>query len=262
MKIDEYYRNVARINLNGSMLALIPAILIVGGNFVFFQNKQIMLLVIPFLLYSIINFQLYIRKWKQAMIVGRNLPESNFPYPSIFSSEQFLLLFYNTFSPRLMIFFPDGTLAGEINKYTEMGRRHKDSYLSFALYDFHKELVCSFKVDEKKQPKIRVFNQENEYLGCLEKSKQFLGNKKKRELLNQEGRFIAAVEGSPLYMDERIVNSHNLQIGRLQRGWMPVEWTSYVLDPNTPVLTLSKELSEKDKLLQLSFLIDEFFIKR
>lgn len=262
MKIDEYYRNVARINLNGSILALIPAILIVGGNFVFFQNKQIMLLVIPFLLYSIINFQLYIRKLKQAMIVGRNLPESNLSYPSIFSSEQFLLLFYNTLSPRLMIFFPDGTLAGEINKYTEKGQRHRDSYRTYALYDFNKELVCFFKLIEKKQLKIKVFNQENEYLGCLEKSKQFFEKKNKRELLNQEGRFIAAVEGSPLYMDERIFNSHNLQIGRLQRGWMPVEWNSYVLEPNTPVLSLSKELSEENKLLQLSFLIDEFFIKR
>jgi hypothetical protein len=262
MKIDEYYRNVARINLNGSILALIPAILIVGGNFVFFQNKQIMLLVIPFLLYSIINFQLYIRKLKQAMTVGRNLPESNLPYPSIFSSEQFMLLFYNTLSPRLMIFFPDGTLAGEINKYTEKGYRYKDSYRTFALYDFNKELVCFFKLVEKKQLKIKVFNQENEYVGCLEKSKQFIGKKNKRELLNREGRFIAAVEGSPLYMDERIINSHNNQIGRLQRGWMPVEWNCYVLDPNTPVLSLSKELSEENKLLQLSFLIDEFFIKR
>jgi ACR3 family arsenite efflux pump ArsB len=59
MKIDDFYRNVARINLNGSILALIPAIFIVGGNFVFLQNNQIMLLVIPFLIYSIINFQLY-----------------------------------------------------------------------------------------------------------------------------------------------------------------------------------------------------------
>jgi hypothetical protein len=260
MKIDEYYRNVARINLNGSILALIPAILIVGGNFLFFQDKQIMLFVIPFLLYSIINFQLYLRKLKQAMIIGRNLPDSKFP--SIFSSEQFLLFFYNTLSPSLMIFFPDGTLAMEIKKYKVKGQRFEGFYKAFALYDYNKELVCTFMIDKKKQSKIKVFNHETEYLGCLEKSKQFIGKKSKRELLNRKGRFIAAVEGSPLYMDERIVDSRNLQIGRLQRGWMPVEWNSYVIDPNTPVLSLSKELSEKDKLLQLSFLIDEFFIKR
>jgi hypothetical protein len=257
MKIDDFYRNVARINLNGSILALIPAIFIVGGNFVYFQNNQIMLFVIPFLLYSIINFQLYIRKTKQALIIGKNLPKSNLPNPS----EQYLLYFYNTLSPRLMLFFPDGTLAGEIKKYREMGQILEDFSKIFALHDSNKELICFFGIDEKNL-KIEVFNQENEYLGCLEKSKYSLVKKGKRELLNREGRFIAAIEGSALYMDERIVDSYNLQIGRLQRGWMPLEWNSYVLDPNTPVLSISKELSEKDKLLQLSFLIDEFFIKR
>jgi hypothetical protein len=261
MKIDDFYRNVARINLNGSILALIPAIFIVGGNFVFFQNNRIMLLVIPFLLYSIINFQLYIRKMKQALIISKNLPELQLPYPSIYSSEQYLLYFYNTFSPRLLIFFPNGTLAGEIKRYRESGQRLEELSKTFALYDFNKELICFFGVDGKKL-KIEVVHQDNEYLGCLEKSNQSLVNKTKRELLNREGRFIAAIEGSYLYMDERIVDSYHLQIGSLQRGWMPVEWNSYVLDPNTPVLSFSKELSEKDKLLQFTFLIDEFFIKR
>jgi hypothetical protein len=261
MKIDDFYRNVARINLNGSILALIPAIFIVGGNFVFFQNNQIMFLVIPFLLYSIINFQLYIRKMKQALIISKNLPESQLSNSSIFSSEQYLLYFYNTLSPKLQIYFSDGTLAGEIKKYREIGQRLEGFSKTFALYNFNKELICLFGVDRKKS-KIEVFNQEKEYVGCLEKSNQSFTRKRKRELLNREGRFIAVIEGSPLYMDERIVDSHNLQISSLQRGWMPVEWNSYVLDPNTPILSITKELSEKDKLLQFSFLIDEFFIKR
>jgi hypothetical protein len=261
MKIDDFYRNVARINLNGSILALIPAIFIVGGNFVFLQNNQIMLLVIPFLIYSIINFQLYLRKMKQALIISKNLPESQLSYSTIYSSEQYLLYFVNTLSPRLLIFFPNGTLAGEIKKYRKNGLRLEGLSKTFALYDFNKELICFFGVDEKNL-KIEVFNQENEFFGCLEKSNQSLSKKKKREILNREGRFIAAIEGSTLYMDERIVDSYNHQIGSLQRGWMPVEWNRYVLDPNTPVLSISKELSEKDKLLQLTFLIDEFFIKR
>jgi hypothetical protein len=262
MKIDEYYRNVARINLNGSILALIPAILIVGTNFVIFQNKQVMLFVIPFLLYSFINFQLYIRKMQQAFIIGKNLPESKLSAISFFSSEQYLLYFYNTLSPRLMIFFPDGNLAGEIKKYREKGQMLEGFSKTFALYDFNKEIICFFGIIGKKHMKIEVFNQDHVYLGCLEKSNQFFVKKHKRELLNGDGRFIAAIEGSPLYMDEQIVDSYNLQIGRLQRGWMPVEWNSYILDPNTPVLSLSNEILEKDKFLQLSFLIDEFFIKR
>jgi hypothetical protein len=161
-----------------------------------------------------------------------------------------------------MIFFPDGNLAGEIKKYREKGQMLEGFSKTFALYDFNKEIICFFGIIGKKHMKIEVFNQDHVYLGCLEKSNQFFVKKHKRELLNGDGRFIAAIEGSPLYMDEQIVDSYNLQIGRLQRGWLPVEWNSYILDPNTPVLSLSNEILEKDKFLQLSFLIDEFFIKR
>jgi hypothetical protein len=259
MKIDDYYRNVARINLNGSLLALVPAILIVGGDFLFLKNNHFMIFVIPFLLYSMINFQLYIRKTKQTIMIEKNLPETTQGCHTIFTSEHFLLFFYNTLSPGLLLFFPDGFMAGAIKKYREKGRRFSKTY---ALYDFNNELLCFFIVNGKQQGKIEVYDRERKYLGCLEKSSQSLVKKGRRELLNREGRFVATVEGSPFYMDEQVTDAKNLQIGRLQRGWMPVEWSSYVPDPNTPVLSFSKGLSEKDKLLQLSFLIEEFFIKR
>jgi hypothetical protein len=43
---------------------------------------------------------------------------------------------------------------------------------------------------------------------------------------------------------------------------MPVEWSSVFPEPNTPVLSLSENLTEKDKLLRMSFLINEYFIDR
>ena len=53
MKINEYYRDTANLNLNGSIAALIPAIIIVAGNLFFIKNNEIMILMIPFLIYSL-----------------------------------------------------------------------------------------------------------------------------------------------------------------------------------------------------------------
>jgi hypothetical protein len=262
MKIDEYYRNVARISLNGSILALIPAILIIGGNLAFFQNKQIMLLTIPFFIYSIINFQLYIRKVKQAQMIGKNLLESNHSYESIFTSEHLVILSDQTLSPRLIIFFPDGYLAGVIKTYRTIGMEFGGTSNAFALYDFNEDFLGFYVVQGEQQLKIEVYDQDKDYIGCLERTKLAPLKKAKKELLNAEGRFIAAVEGSSFYMDEQVRDSYNRQVGRLRRGWMPLEWSSYFPEANTPVLSLANGLSNKDKLLQMSFLINEFFLER
>lgn len=256
MKIDEYYRNVARSSLNGSLLALLPAILIVIGNIVFFHKNIIMFFVIPFFLYSTISFQFYLMRVKQAITVNRNLFKSKVISQTVFGSEDYLLYYIRTVSPKLMIYTPDGNLAGIIKKYREKGWGFSKT---FVLIDHHEELLCFYVINGKK---IDVYASEKEYLGCLEKSKSPFGKKSKKEILNESGRYIGAVEGSHVFMDEEVIDTNDVQVGRLRRGWMPLEWSSYFLNPNTPVLSLAKELSAKDRLLRMSILIHTFFLER
>jgi hypothetical protein len=61
-------------------------------------------------------------------------------------------------------------------------------------------------------------------------------------------------------MDERMNDNHGRQLIRLQKGWMPVEWSNLFPEPNTPVLSFSKSISDKEKLLRMSFLVHEFLI--
>jgi hypothetical protein len=80
--------------------------------------------------------------------------------------------------------------------------------------------------------------------------------------LDESGESIGSVEGSRYFMDERVLSKTRQQVGQLRRGWMPVEWEGRFPESNTPVLSLAENLSEKDKLLRMSFLINEFFIER
>ena len=95
MKINEYYRDTANLNLNGSIAALIPAIVLVAGNLFFIKNKEIMILIIPFLIYSLICFQIYLFRMRQSLSIDKNLMNSERNLQSLFEARHLLVLFLN-----------------------------------------------------------------------------------------------------------------------------------------------------------------------
>jgi len=261
MKINEYYRDTANLNLNGSIAALIPAIVLIAGNLFFIKNKEIMILIIPFLIYSLICFQIYLFRMRQSLSIDRNLMNSERNLQSLFEARHLLVLFLNTNSSRLLLYFPDGHLAGMIERFYGKGLKKFSHSKIFALYHLDNEAIGYFKVSGRKVIKIDVFDQNRQYLGRFEKRKlDWRTNKKK--LLDPKGRYIGAIEGSSTFMDEQIITSNPLPDGRLRRGWMPIEWSPLFPEPNTPVLSLRETLSEQDKLLRMSFIINEYFIER
>lgn len=131
----------------------------------------------------------------------------------------------------------------------------------YTLYSRDNQAIAFYKMIGKKSTRIEVYNQNNEYLGCFEKEKCAL-LKSKKSLLSETGEFIGVVEGSSYFMDEQVLNKFSQQEGSLRRGWMPVEWRDLFPEPNTPVLSFAENLNNKDKLLRMSFLINEYFSER
>jgi uncharacterized protein with PQ loop repeat len=261
MKINEYYRDTANLHLNGSITALIPVIIIVAGNLSIFKTKEIMLLTIPFLIYSIISFQCYLFRRQQSISIDRSMRKSEGGRISLFEARHLLVLYLNTNSSKLLFYFPNGHLAGMIKRYRGKGIKKLSLSKIYALYNMDHHAIGYYKVSGKKMIKIEVFNDRRQYLGSFEKRKHNWRTSKK-ELLDSKGRFIGSVEGAVAFMDERLINHHHDQEVRLRRGWMPIDWSPLFPEPNTPVLTLRETLSEQDKLLRLSFLINEYFIER
>ncbi|WP_217269823.1 hypothetical protein [Neobacillus endophyticus] len=260
MKIYDYYRNTANISLNGSIAALFPAALIVMTNLYLFKNQEIMLLTIPFFFYSFFGFQLYLFKMKQSFSINRYMEKNKLMVrnQSLYNARELLIFLISTKSPTVMLYFPDGHLAGYIQRMIE---RRKFFRKTFVLCNQKEEAVGFFQVKGKWNRYIEVYDQERNYIGCFEKKRQSF-MKYKKELLDSAGMYVGFVEGSSTFMDERVFNDSNQQIVRLRRGWMPLEWSSLFPEPNTPVLSFSGEGSEKDKLLSMSFLINEYFIER
>lgn len=261
MKIHEFYRGSANITLNGSIAALVPAIIIGVGNLYYFQNKQIMLLTIPFVVYSLISFQIYLFRMKQSISAGRNISLSQSHYQSLFEARHLVVVYINQQESSVHLFFPDGHQAGIIKKYRQKGFNLFRKPRIYALYNRQDQAVGFYQIKKSTPLIIEVYDQNKRYLGCYEKDR-ISWLKKKKEIIDEFGNFIGSVEGSGYFMDERVLNQSRQQDGRLRRGWMPVEWSSRFPEPNTPVLSLSENLTEKDKLLRMSFLINEYFIER
>jgi hypothetical protein len=261
MKINEYYRDTANLNLNGSIAALIPALIIVTGNLSIINKKEIMLLTIPFIIYSLVSFQIYLFRKRQSISIHRNLANSRNNRNSLFEARHVLVLFLNTNSSQIQLYFPDGHLAGMIKRFRGKGVRKLSLSKIYALYNLENEVIGYFKVSGRKFIKIEVFNHKRQYLGRFEKRK-LDWRKNKKQLLDSNGRYIGVVEGSSIFMDEQLINNNSQQESRLRRGWMPVEWSPIFPEPNTPVLSFREALSEKDKLLRMSLLINEYFLER
>lgn len=258
MKINEYYRIAANLSLNGSIAALIPTFFIVFVNLSFIDNPHMMLLTIPFFIYSFFCFQVYLFRTKQSISIARIIANSNTSANSLFHARHLLVFYLNSLSPKLQIYHPDGHLAGSIIRIRRKMFRNSKVYV---LYDIHEAPIGFFKVKGKKFIRIEVFDQNRRFAGSLEIRKH-PWRKAKKELFDASGRFIGSVEGSPVFMDEHVVNKHHQPIGRLRRGWMPPEWCQLFPNPNTPVLTWGDLNTERDKLLGMSFLIHEFFMER
>jgi hypothetical protein len=262
MKINQYYRQSANLSLNGSIAALVPAILIIAGNLSFFQNKQVMLLTVPFIAYSIVGFQIYLYKINRSFQIKRNLEWSvEDPSSSILTGSHLLIVYLNSYSPRLQLYHPNGSLGGEMKRFRPKGFRATWLEKWFALYNDEMKVMGHFQVKGKKPLEITVFDENMQVIGLLKKT-PLSWKKHKKELYDLLGEFTGEIVGSAMYMDEQIFNEAGKQVGRLRRGWMPLEWEKRFPEPNTPILTFREDNLKQHKLLMMSLLINEYFIER
>lgn len=263
MKINDYYQDAANLSLNGSLAALLPIILMTAANLSYLHNEAVFVLTVPFFLYSFLCFQLYLFRKRQSITINRNLSSLK-PVngdQSLFSARHLLVLFHNAQSPQVLLYFPDGQLAGSIKRYRLKGLRKLKFSMLYVLYNSKNEAIACFGVKRKREITIEVYDKKRNCLGFLKKTRlNWL--KSREELYDTKGTLIGFVEGSGTFMDEKIIDQYNQQVSRLRRGWMPVEWSPLFPEPNTPVLSFDANLSEQEKLLRMSFLINEFFIER
>ncbi|WP_042355402.1 hypothetical protein [Bacillus rubiinfantis] len=262
MKINEYYSHSADIHLNGSLAALLPVIGIIGCYAALLHNKEILILTFPFFVCSLLCFQIYLFQKKHSMVIKRNQAdlETRKMEQTFIKARDFLVFPTNTTVPRLLFFYPEGNLAARIER---MPRRLSDKRLSqvFILYNSADKVMGHYIIQGRYSTRIDVYDAQREYLGCFQK-RRLSWHSYQKELLDASGKSKGQVKGSAAFMDEMVVGMNQQVISRLRCGLMPLEWSRFFPNPNTPVLSFPIELAEQEKLLQLSFVLYEYCIER
>lgn len=253
MNIQVYYRNAANTAFNGSMAALLPIIVVILPLLITLRRKELVLLAIPFLMYSFFSYQYYLLYVKRSMAsekVNRAASAAE-----LLEKEYLLLTFLPAPSMRMLMFAPDGQLMGEIRDYEQNKLRwflpyFADKWFSnaYGLYDSENGLAASFLMRGKKT--IEVIGAGDEPSLTF---KQI--DKKIYNLNTSDGEQKWEIHSEALFTDILVKNERNMVLGRIRKGWMPLEWEPYIKDNNTPVLSFDPHLKREERLAIMAILV-------
>ncbi|WP_077213636.1 hypothetical protein [Bacillus dakarensis] len=256
MNIQMYYRNAANTAFNGSMAALLPVIVVILPLLTILQKKELVLLAIPFLIYSFLSYQFYLVYVKRSLSSEeiKRIPSAD----DLLKNEHMLLTFLPAPSLRMLMFSPKGQLKGELRDYEQNAFRwflpyFADQWFSkvYGLYDSENSLTATFLRHGNKT--IEVYGQDDETLLTVKKV-----NKKMYKWNNGNQELQWEVHSEALFTDIRIKNDKNQVLGRVRKGWMPLEWEKYIKDTNTPVLSFDNHLNRKERLAIMAIVVHLF----
>ncbi|MCM3664313.1 hypothetical protein M3204_07855 [Mesobacillus subterraneus] len=249
MSIRQYYQQTAYINLNGSIVSAGLLSFILTASFLFSWNMPLVLVAVPFLLVCLLHYNKY-------LLYQNKSEESMYTFPrhndkTLFSQNHLLLAFAPAPAVKLLFFTPDGMLAGELRELDVRSWRwflpyfiDKSLKKSFGIYDAYGCLQASLLQDGKG---IKMINRQKEVLGFFYYSKRN-NNSQFATAIVRNGRKVTIEESSRMFPEMKLIDEHGLIVSRLQRGWMPLEWTSYFKDVHTPVLSFDYSLDQGGRL--------------
>ncbi|WP_147534899.1 hypothetical protein [Bacillus marasmi] len=261
MNIQQYYRFAANVALNGSLAAFVPVVLILFWGIYFSIKLPFLLMVVPFIVYSLICYQSYLIQQNRSNEVsgislhGRTLTDAN----------NLLITFLPAPSLRMLLFDESGVLVGEVRDKRFWWWRWFLPYFidrlfprSYAFYDRKNQLIGYYQIDDRKRT-LRILNVDRQEVGIYRQQAKKTSSLVRRGIIHSvDTDNKIYVEGSVLFPRLLLRNEQGAIIGKLIKGWMPLEWGNRFQDANTPYMSFSEDLSEVEKFLILGMLVEYF----
>ncbi|WP_066047929.1 hypothetical protein [Robertmurraya korlensis] len=248
MKIYTYYHDAAMTSLHASIVALIPPFLLICVGIILNQHHIILLLTLPFILYSFISYQIY-------LVNKHRMEDSKEPVvekleESIVSSSM-AIQFLPAPSLRMLLFRQDGQLSGEIKDIYQHKLRWFIPYFldqffpkAYAFSMFNEE-IYTFILKGKNVS----INDGNKCVATVQRksSKRYVIDSK---MSTKE----VFVQSSSLFTDVKLCNDRGELLARVRRGYLPRDWDKHIKDVNTPILTVSDQVTDIEKVILLAIL--------
>jgi hypothetical protein len=246
MDIQNVFKKQATLYLNSSLVVLFVAVFCFLANLFYFSNVNLILIVLPFIVYSIYLFHMYVMFHKRALVTVNTTFEA---VEDLFSQDQFLLYFIPE-ERELLYFHPTGTLMGKmIEQKKNKNRDSRQLPSEYLLVDINNQVLATYY---KSNDSVDVYEKARGYFGTFSYNED-----KDFKMLSNEATGYLKKEAA--VSDDYIKNQNNQVVFRIRKGWMPLKYQQIFHNPNLPVLTLHRELTKEEKLLYLSCLVNRFF---
>ncbi len=250
MNIQEYYQKAAASSLNASLASLIPPFFLAVYGITIVQNGKVMIIMIPFLIYSFICYQFYLINDKRTKEIFMQEAVENH---RLLDENQVLITFLPAPTLKMLIFHSNGQQIGEIRDMNFWTFRWFLPYFidglfkkRYGIYDQANHLVGSFILKNKE---IKILDSDLNTVSTI----HYNYSKSKSVYVFEKGNKRIQVKQSSSFTDYQFIHSNSV-FGRFRKGWMPLEWGNRFKDPNTPIFTFEQSLSSKDKLLMYAIL--------
>lgn len=253
MNIRQYYEQAASVSLNASLAALIPAMIILFYSIVIVNFYPLLLLIIPFLIYSFFSYQAFLlHKNRAEAIDGEALMKELTPV-SLMETPTLLIHFLPAPSLRLLFFHPTGIKAGELRDGSMIVIRwflpffiDRFSSRRFILYD-HQDKPLAYFYLEKDRMEIKT--KEETLLTTVYQLK-----KEKGDVFLMDDTYIHIVKNG-IPADYSFITEDKSLFAHIQSGIMPLEWGKRFINPNTPILTIPETSGVKERYQLMALLI-------
>ncbi|MBT2639490.1 hypothetical protein [Bacillus sp. ISL-39] len=247
MSIRQYYQQTAYISLNGSIISAGLLTLILTASLLFSWNIPLFLVAVPFLLLVFLHYNhfiLYKQKSEESEEAFHRYDDKQ-----LFEQNHLLIAFSPAPAIRLLFFTPDGMLAGELRELTIRRFRWFIPYFAdkrimkeIGIYDSKGNLQGKLK---QERYRYKMLNAQNDVIGM------FFPKKNTKVTIGSAvlGGGQLKIEKPPgLTHDYKFVREDGNTTARLQKGWMPLEWTRFFKEANIPVLTLDYTMGEEERM--------------
>lgn len=252
MNIQQYYEQSALTSIHTALLAFIPAIGLLLYIFLFSKQMELILLIIPFLLYSFSCYLKFLQNQKRANAVQVDTIDEQTCNQCLFSDTAFLITLTPAPSLRLQLFHSNGIKAGEL-------RDTSTSFVNWLMPKFlHTKMVRKYGLYDKNDTLVAnylLYQDQIDISMYREGNKELVFRGERQENIYQFHQQAYQIEKDGIHDFSIILQSTKNKIGQIQTGWMPLEWNQRFIDANTPIFRLQEDLTKEDRVQIFSILI-------
>lgn len=248
MSIRQFYQQTAYISLNASIISAGLLAMILVASLLFSWNIPLFLVVVPFLFMVFLHYYQY--------ILYKNKSEESaetfhrYDDKQLFEQNNLLIAFAPAPAVRLLFFTPDGMMAGELRELKAGSYRWFIPYFldkrikkQVGIYDSEGNLQGKLKQEHNR---FKMLNAQNEVIGIFFPKKNEGGTVGSAVL---SGERKLKVEKPPGTMREfKFTREDGNTTARLQKGWMPLEWTRFFKEASIPVLSFDYTMGEPERM--------------